>query len=806
MFNRRPEILAPAGSIESAKAAFNAGADAVYIGGPKFGARAYADNPDMNLLKDLLDYAHVRNKRIYLTVNTLLKQNEIEQELFEYISEQYRNGIDAVIVQDYGVASFISKYFKSLPIHLSTQMTIVSADALKLFDGMNVTRVVPARELSLEEIKTLRNSTDLEIETFVHGAMCYSYSGQCLMSSMIGDRSGNRGRCAQPCRMQYSLCMGDKRFNGGKYVLSMKDMNTLKILPDLIDAGIDSFKIEGRMKKPEYSACVVNAYRKVTDLYCSLGREQYRRYVDSNPDFLKKLLTDTADIYNRGGACSGYYFQYHGNSMMSEKRQNHFGVLVGKVVGFKGIVADIEICEKIGPQDVLEIRRDGKELYEFTIGKAYNGGKKLSTNVKPGTPVKVGDRVYRIKNESLIEELTESFISKNEKVSINGKFKAKKGQKMSFTVNFISNDGKNAEITVYSDEAVSEAKNRPSDEESVRKNLMATGESDVRFEELETDIDKDVFLPVGVVKDLRRRAIERLLLEAKKLFYRDEVDFAECKKIKETGLNISPEVICLVSNMEQMKTVLGKSFVDAVYDDMQNEGLDNLKERAAACHEFGKKYYYVFPRIFRNKEKEFFKKEKTKILEADVDGYVACSSEEIVFIKEELDGKPIRANYSLYVANSYGKEFLLKHGVERFTALLEENVKELQMVGVSGADLLVYGRMPLMVSAECLADNFFKCEKGKNTDNITLTDKMAAVFPVRRVCTSCYNVIYNSVCYSLEGFEEEIKKLAPGGIRFDFTFENKQEVLEVLGNGDFVSRRSNLEKKSTKGHFLKSIL
>jgi len=254
MLQGKPEILAPAGSIESLKGAVAAGADAVYIGGSRFGARAYAENPEQDMLLSAIDYVHSKDRRIYLTVNTLLKEQELTKELYSFLEKYYRAGVDAVIVQDMGVLHFLAVNFPELPIHASTQMTLVNADGAGLLSGYPVTRMVPARELSLEEIRHIRANTKLELECFVHGALCYCYSGQCLFSSMIGGRSGNRGRCAQPCRMAYEVWEDGRRAGNSLYALSPKDLCTLDKIPELVTAGIDSFKIEGRMKRPEYTA------------------------------------------------------------------------------------------------------------------------------------------------------------------------------------------------------------------------------------------------------------------------------------------------------------------------------------------------------------------------------------------------------------------------------------------------------------------------------------------------------------------------------------------------------------------------
>ena len=269
--------------MESIRAAVHAGADAVYAGGRLFGARAYADNPEKDALLEVIDYCHLYGVKLYLTVNTLLKEYELTQMLPEYLAPIYEHGVDAVLVQDFGVFHFLKHAFPDLPLHASTQMTVTGPDGVRLLKEMGAERVVLSRELSLAEIQAIRKKCDVELETFVHGALCYCYSGKCLMSSMIGGRSGNRGRCAQPCRLPWDLYESQDSVRGRRslndpsqqYLLSPKDICTLRLLPELIDAGISSLKIEGRMKSPEYTAGVTAMYRKYIDLYLEKGRKGY---------------------------------------------------------------------------------------------------------------------------------------------------------------------------------------------------------------------------------------------------------------------------------------------------------------------------------------------------------------------------------------------------------------------------------------------------------------------------------------------------------------------------------------------------
>lgn len=309
--NRDVEILAPAGSMECLREAVAAGADAIYLGGTKFGARAYAQNLSEEDLVQAIEYVHIHGRKIYMTVNTLLKDRELN-ELYAYLLPYYKAGLDGVIVQDIGAVKFIGEYFPEMPVHASTQMTITNTLGADFLKRYGITRVVPARELSLKEIRDMKKQTGLEMECFVHGALCYCYSGQCLLSSMIGGRSGNRGQCAQPCRLPYQT-EGKKPAD----LMSLKDLCTIDILPELIDAGIDSFKIEGRMKQPEYVYTVVKMYRKYADQYLKLQKEGKGKssYHVSEADKRELLAT-----YQRRGYCEGYYYQHNGKDMVSLKR------------------------------------------------------------------------------------------------------------------------------------------------------------------------------------------------------------------------------------------------------------------------------------------------------------------------------------------------------------------------------------------------------------------------------------------------------------------------------------------------------
>lgn len=834
MIRKKPEILAPAGSIESLKGAVAAGADAVYIGGSRFGARAYADNPETDMLLSAIDYVHSKDRRIYLTVNTLLKEQELTKELIPFLEKYYKAGVDAVIVQDVGVLHFLATHFPELPVHLSTQMTLVSADGVKQLQEYPVTRLVPARELSLEEIKEIRANTNLEIECFVHGALCYCYSGQCLLSSMIGGRSGNRGRCAQPCRMAYDVFEDGEKVSGGLYALSPKDLCTLDQIPKLVQAGIDSFKIEGRMKRPEYTAGVTAAYRLMTDLYFSYGEEGFYNYLKKHPQVLREQIDKVSDLYNRGGFTTGYYMQYHGKEMMSMDRPNHSGTKVGQVASGKGIRAKIKLDVPLNPQDVLEIRDVSGESYEFTAGKAGIEEKQgwYETNVKKGFSIQPGQSVYRTKNESLLNELKENYVEKPVQMPVNGVFTAIPGEPAKLTVNVTVHrksglvpgaDEKNIRevcVTVTGD-VVMVAKNQPVTEEKIKEQLQKTGESEFFFEELCVVAGEQTFLPMGKIKELRRDAFERLKEEILSGYRRElQMDGLKCKddSAKMAGKNTIPkdtehidsspdiqEIIVLVSSKDQCMVALKEERVTTVYVEVPGGVFQTSLELCRKVKQAGKKAFLVLPHIFRKKEKEKYLK-MTAFLDTDcLDGFLVKSLEELTFLSETglSQQYEVRLNYNLYVFQKQAKQFFKNKGYRRFTVPVELNEEEIAELGVSDCDFIVYGRLPLMISAQCVRDNILGCQAGKKTEGIILKDRMGAEFPVRQNCDICYNTVYNSACFSLIGTGVETK-FTPAGWRLDFILESPEEMKEIL-NDFFAGKSISGKGPFTKGHFKRGI-
>jgi putative protease len=841
--NRQIEILAPAGSYEGMKAAINAGCDAVYIGGSSFGARAYANNLGEETLLHAIDEAHIRDKKIYLTVNTLLKEKERTSELYHFLEKFYLQGLDAVIVQDVGVLHFIHENFPELPIHASTQTTLTMAQGANLLKDYGVTRLVTARELSLREIKTIRENTDLEIETFVHGALCYCYSGQCLMSSIIGGRSGNRGRCAQPCRMPYQFHSGDKRLSSEqeKYLLSPKDINTISFIPDLVEAGIDSFKIEGRMKRPEYAAAVSSMYRKYVDLFFELGKEKYNLHLKS--DTFEKDMILLQDVYSRGGFSEGYGKTYNSKKMMSLYRPNHSGVYVGDVTEIKGSQVSIALKEMINAQDILDIRHKEEEGYEFTVKDPHNIGDILRTNVGrrqetgaqdqkargnrpqryPDPIVRAGDPVYRTKNNALLESIAETYMEKEQRLGIKGLLTARIGEKLKLTLSY----GECA-VTAYQ-EVVQEALKQPMTKEKLTAPIEKTGDTLYFMEELTVESEDNIFVPVAWLNEIRRDAINMLQKAVAEQYRRsskeldkdikdlgsknsikvsdtnderkvNNYEFDESNLISSSSLVEKENAIGInvsVQTQEQFELALLSSEITAIYADYETIERTRFYDMAKLTKASGKEFYLSLPQICRLSEYERLKKDLFEIIDKEeLNGFIVKNFEEIALLRslgiDEKQQKKIVLNFNMYTYNKEAKVFWNEMGITRFTAPVELNYQELRTLGITDCDMIVYGYLPLMVSAQCLFESTEGCRRcktdGKNKngnnhgDNHTgyLTDRLGKNFYVQTNCNGCYNIIYNGQALSLLKQETEIRGLKPRNIRLDFSLETVEEMKQIL--------------------------
>ena len=747
---KRAELLAPAGSFASLKAAVAAGADAVYMGGARFGARAYAQNADQDEMIAAIEYAHLHGCRLYMTVNTLFKDNELG-ELYEYLLPYYKAGLDGVIVQDLGALSFIREHFPGIELHASTQMTITSVYGAKELKRLGCCRVVPAREVSLEEIRRIYDETGMDIETFVHGALCYCYSGQCLMSSLIGGRSGNRGRCAQPCRLPYRVY---EQENGTavnkedqKCVLSMKDLCTLDILPQILEAGVFSLKIEGRMKSPRYTAGVVRIYRKYLDRYLEYGSEGY--YVE--PEDKKELL----DLFDRGGFTSGYYTRHNGRDMIALKEKPEF-------------------------------RETNKELFDF-LDREY-----VETEKKE--PVEG----YAYLAEGLPSVLT-------------------------LTCGDIS-------VTVSGQEPQA-AKNQPMTREKVIRQLGKTGATAFEFTELEAEVCGALFLPVQALNELRREGFEALTEAIQNQWRRKAPEAGEVQNGADSGEKSSRAAGCAgpvpdesagkrpmyltvsAETGDQLSAALAVPEVKRICLDASSFQPERWAEFVQLIHQAGKECYLTLPHIFRTHAIGFFRTYRSCLEQAGFDGLLIRAFEEIQWMREEQISFSASFDASVYAWNHGAVHTLKEEQAAFITAPWELNSRELEPVFEAcrreglPAELIVYGRAPMMVSAQCITKTVKGCSKCPSL--LWMKDRTGARLPVQNHCAFCYNTILNPLPVSLHGCADSVKRLAPEGLRLCFTIETGEETKAVLNAfaAEFI-RGENAEPpftEFTRGHFRRGV-
>ena len=706
------ELLAPAGSYESMQAAYHAGADAVYMGGPRFGARAFADNPDDGGLLRAIDYTHLRGKKLYLTVNTLLKNAELDEALYDYIKPLYEAGLDAVILQDLGVFRFLREAFPGLPLHGSTQMTVCGPEGAALLKAAGLKRLVLPRELSLSEIRQIYERTGLDLEVFIHGALCYCYSGQCLMSSFLGARSGNRGRCAQPCRLPYE---------GGSF-LNMRDLCALDLLPALKAAGVRSLKIEGRMKSPLYTAGVVSVYRKYLDLL-EAGEPYQVRAGDK-----KRLF----EIFNRGEFTDGYFKKHNGKEMINPA----------------------------GKQNRISLPEEAKK------------------------------------------EIEEAFLSPDP-VPVTGSVFVEEGQALSLLA---EKDGITAQV---SGAAVQTAERQPLGEEQIRRQIGKTGDSDFVFSELSAELSGRCFVPVSELNALRRNALEALR-EALLAPYRrrmpeqgaeKEPGAAKAKTGEEAGKRPSgadpvppgeaaldaapPRLSVLVNSPAQLEAALGVREAARLYLPADYLPPQALAEAVRKVHEAGKEAYYALPFVFREKTRSEYEKPETLALlrEASPDGVLLRSLDELAFWTEnKLPGRRL-ADAGLYTWNRGAEAFLLEAGAQELTLPLELHEKDYEDAALLPREQVIYGRVPLMISAQCVQRTREGCLQAQGRPALeaprftALTDRTGTSFLCESCCRFCLGVIYNAVPLYLGDIARP-----EAGWRIQLTDESGEETARLLAH------------------------
>ncbi len=747
--------------------AFNAGADAVYLGGSKFGARAYADNFDTQQVLDAISYAHLHNKKIYMTVNTLVKEKEFG-EVYDFMVPFAEKRLDGVIVQDLGVSALIREEFPEIELHASTQQTVTGVYGAKLLKERGFCRVVPARELSLSEMRAIRQDADIEVEAFIHGAMCYCYSGACLFSSVVGGRSGNRGRCAQPCRLPYRL----EGRGGEQYLLSLKDMSTISIIPELIRAGIDSFKIEGRMKKPEYSAGVTALYRKYIDMY----------YADPKADIAvsKEDMEILRNLYQRTDISEGYYHRHNDSSMVTidSPAYNATSEQVLRSVREKYLSTklkykcDIFCSLKVGEKAHLSmsVQKGTDVIYAEEFGGSVQAASKRPMDLESVTKQlkKLGDTAYEAD-------------SINVNIDDNGT-----GSGIFISVGEL-NELRRALISKM-DKMLSEGSE--GDEPVVRDN-------DLNFPGLSKigphndDIEKEVSLHVLVSS---KEQLDAVLDRSKKAgivrrIYVDSTLFLSLSEHDEG-------VISKLSGTE------AEMFAALPYITRQEKWDGSLE----------------------------IKRVIDKLSDFSFKGVLVRNLEQLGYLKEIGASCDIAFDYGVYVWNSIAAcelmDAALLGGIKARGISVpyelnlheaKEMTKAYRKMADSEISYNIYGYIPMMISAGCVKKTADKCSGRQNeiySVNTSLTDRMNNTLFVTCNCRSCYNVIWNAHPTSLHKRMDKVMNAAKEGcfdnLRIDFAIENKKRCLEVLDY--YIDKMNGAEPSDifgsdgfTAGHFKRGV-
>lgn len=717
------DLLSPVGDFECLKAAVQNGADSVYFGANLFSARAFANNFNLEELKQAIEYAKIRGVKTNLTLNILIKEDEFEDAIF-LATKAYEFDIDAIIVQDLGLAEKLIEMFPDLPIHASTQMTIHNLNGAIQLEKMGFKRIVLARELSINEIDYICKNTNLEIECFIHGALCISYSGQCLFSSMIGGRSGNRGKCAGPCRLPYELLQDDKKIDSG-YLLSTRDLCGLEYIPSLIDAGVNCLKIEGRMKSPEYVATVTRIYRKYIDLASS--NNPY--IIDENDK--KELM----QVFNRGMYCSGHFENTPNKNLVFKEKPNNMGLFLGIVEKYnknKGYISlklkeqinigdTISLENESGSYTISELMEKSKNINETKIGQTVTIGR-MKGNIK------LGDKIYKLSSKQLSNNAKESYKKENKKIPLNCKIIIKKLNPISIHITSC------CDLPLYKDLSITckleclpqDAKNRPLDKETIIKQISKTSNTPYEFKNIDITLDKNVFLPkLSILNELRRIAltnVENYALAKINRNITSNTSIISNNKNKtldnmRTFVNMKTEI----SQKSNTKISVLLNILNSDYDYSKLENIDNIyiplkyftnKKYEQILKTISKKFdtYIYMPTVIKGNYKNlFYSNAENAVKKYEIKGFVVSNIGNIKLLNDLFQDInkyfKIIANYTFNVFNSNTVLELKKLGISKFTISPEADkttISKLCDYGYLQKELIVYGNTPLLNMNYCL--------------------------------------------------------------------------------------------------------
>ena len=790
------ELLSPAGDFECLKAAVQNGADAVYFGSNLFSARAFATNFDTEELEQAINYAKLRGVKTHLTLNTLIKNEEFE-EAFNVAKTAYELGIDAIIVQDLGLAITLIKAFPDLEIHASTQMTTTNLEGVKKLEQLGFKRAVLSRECSISEIKNICENSNIEIEVFIHGALCISYSGQCLFSSMVGGRSGNRGKCAQPCRLPYTLCSKneekamscDKDFAPSQildkgYLLSTRDLCSLKNLPDLISAGVTSFKIEGRMKSPTYVATVTRIYRKYIDLATKFISNKVDKY-----EIYEKDMQDLMQVFNRGNFSSGHLLDEPNKKLIFPPKPNNMGITLGKILKYnknKGLIT-VKLENNVSIGDGISFENETTKYIISELMQNNNNIKNASSGMivtfgRIKGNIKIGDKIHKITDKALSSNALDSFRKEYKKTYLSCSLKLKAKKKVDVFVKSL--DFSLEENFVY-DYIPDAAKNAPITTEKIYDQFNKTLNTCFEFYDIDIDLDDNLFIPTSILNDIRRQAISKIenkIIENFKRTFDNKlyaINFGDTKfQQKRTDLyrkEPTPIVKSLLLNTLNIDFDYSKlKCFDRIYVPLKYFADKRFANILNILSNNSKLYIYM-PLIVKDRYLSTIENIVDKaIKEHDISGAVVSEISSLHLFKD-LD---LIANYTLNVYNSHTALELKNLGFSTITLSPELDGAELSMLKSTSTEVICYGKIPLMTMSYCLLGKSNRCYKDckhlcLSDTKFYLNDRYNFNFRVIPDNLQTLTTIYNSRNIS-------IPNVNSNSIRFDILDETIDEINKLI--------------------------
>ena len=798
MKQNKPELLSPAGSLESVYAAVANGCDAVYMGGKNFSARYHARNFADEEIKQAIDYCHLHNVKVYITANTLYKQRELSP-LLDFIQSVYQMGVDAVIVQDFGTAMLIKEYFPDLPLHGSTQMTAHHVADVEFLQQVGFQRIVLSRELYLEEIHEIIKATTIEVECFVHGALCVAYSGQCLMSSMIGGRSGNRGRCAQPCRLPYRLLKGSTILTDQEsYLLSPKDIATIERIDDLIRSGIHSFKIEGRMKRPEYVAGVTRIYRKYID-----------RYFENKGSMNVEIgdIKTLQQLFNRGGLSQGYIGDKTdgGIKMMSTERPQNWGIYLGKVIAYdhKRKQCIIQTVEDLQPGDGIEIWTEQMPHPGVMITNSSKAGDKIIIRIAGN--ISVNAHVYKTKDQQLLNQIQATY-RESRKIPISVYVKAEPMCPL-----FIKMWTENGYVVSMEGAIVEHAQKTPVTEQTLFNQIKKTGNTPFEIAHIQGDIEDTIYINIQSINQLRREILIALEGKITQSYQRQKklvtYQMKKTKKDKEKKLTI------LIQRPDQLLAALQPG-VFRIYIELEGFTIDDIRMAVIRCKQAGIECFVALPMIERTYIEKRLNCPISALEAMDIDGYLLRTYGQVQ--RTQRTNKQIVLDYTFNIFNAASIQAWNNYNKLQLTLSPELTRHEIDEIGEKEQEIIIHGYLPVMLTEQCPIGNIlghrenykYCCYKNKE-GSYFLLDRKGEKFHVQCNCHTCFTKIYNSQPLFLLDRINEMISLPISFLRLQFVSEEAKEIQEMIQGYLNGPTQPLIEKRKqeghTKGHYFRGV-